>query len=312
MHNQDYIKLLPISIVKNDIDSVQGKIWSVSANQYDDIETITNQLDFLGVIDKQEGLNLDNLGVLLGQLRNGLTDEQYRPFLKVAIKRYLSIGDIFSINELGKAVGISPLNIVENGDVLRLDGLWLLNGLVTLSGEELPQQFSFFRNLSVNEDIDDFLDIAILIEAARAAGVFANIYFNMDMLASQMLDYTQVYTGVLDGSWLLDSELALSGDGKKVYTPNYIAVGDGAEPAGLRPPEPGDTGLQNEVLRKVVFSREVNGVRIHTIEIERAELDGITINELAIFWDNSPILIGSFTGKLKNNITKFIFNIKEN
>jgi hypothetical protein len=265
------------------------------------------------VIDRQSGVNLDNLGEILGVLRDGLDDERYRVFLKVGIQRLISRGDIFSINEIGKALGISPLRITENGDVLRLDGSWILDGSELLEYEEKPARFSFNRNQSVYDDVADVLEITTIIESVRAAGILADIYFNFDILSTQMLDYTQTFSGVLDGSWLLDGQLALCGCDDKVFTPNFIALGDGAEPGGnLRPPEPGDTGLQNEIVRKDVLSfNDENGIRTHQITLTATELDGFTINEIAIFRDSEPILIGAFPGKDKDAVTRFTFNIKE-
>ena len=93
-----------------------------------------------------------------------------------------------------------------------------------------------------------------------------------------------------------------------------IAVGDGAEPGSiLRPPEPGDTGLQNEVLRKEPLTfTDSDGFRTHQMTINTSEIPGTTINEIGIFYGSTPLLMGSFDGKLKDNVTRFIFNVKEN
>ena len=95
------------------------------------------------------------------------------------------------------------------------------------------------------------------------------------------------------------------------FAPDKIAVGDGATPE-VREPQPSDTGLQNELLRKDVVTTELeNGDRVYSMRIEKDELDGDRINEVGIFRGSLPIMIDAFVGKDKDGLTVFNFKMQE-
>ena len=310
---QDRILRLPKEILRPDADTTQAKLWALFADQVDELEAVNEQVRILYSIADNEGANLDQLGDLVGETRQGKNDADYREALALAVQRIASKGDIYSINEIAKALGFTDINIEERfGYENRLDGTWLLDGSRLLDGQYSPATFYFFRDKNVDDVTGDFY-IGEAIESVRAAGVKAVIGFIFTSNESQCVVYT-TYTGVLDGTWPLDGEKMLNPD-KTDYTPNYLALGDGAQPGGtgpVRTPLPGDTGLQNELIRKPVSSLTIDGVRVHSIRLDPSDLSGNYINEMGIFLDSSPVLIDSFISKSKDAVTIMDFKIKEN
>lgn len=76
-----------------------GKLFYVTAKQFDDLKSTLNTIDEWRDVDNARGLHLDKLGVeIVQEYRNGQTDEQYRLRIKTKIIANLSRGDIESIN----------------------------------------------------------------------------------------------------------------------------------------------------------------------------------------------------------------------
>ena len=308
MSHVDKINLLPQSLLRTDPDTTQAKLWTIFADELDSLEVDMALARLLLSIDDMEGVNLDQLGTLLRETRKGKDDDTYKTFLKVAIKRVISRGDIYSINDMAAAVGFDNILIIEGQETLRLDGTWLLDGTKQLNGIDRPATFTFSQQQNVDDSVPTF-EIGVIINSARAAGVKAIIAFAFISNESQGYVYV-TNTGVLDGTWLLNGTTALNPD-KVDYTPNKIALGDGGEPAGVREPEPSDTGLQNELIRKDVEVEYEDGIKQFAITLEENELAGDTINEIGIFRDSQPIIMDAFVGRAKDAVTKMIFKIKE-
>ncbi|MCE9500935.1 MAG: phage tail protein, partial [Leptospira sp.] len=93
-----------------------------------------------------------------------------------------------------------------------------------------------------------------------------------------------------------------------------IAFGDGGLISGEpREPEESDTGLQNEILRKLVIIQEnPDGSREFIGILKQAELVGNEINEIALFNEDGDLLfIRTFPTKQKDNLIIYDFVIKE-
>jgi len=308
----DDIKLLPKSHLLNEADTTQGKLWLAFAEQEDEVNVAIDGVRAILEIATASGINLDRLGELLGEPRAGKGDVEYRVFLSIAIMTLASRGDIASLNSLAIALGFENVNIEEKWSTRLLDGTWLLDGTVKLDGDRTPATFTFFRELSVNDPTPDFF-IATVFDRTRAAGVDAQIGFTFLVYESDSYVYP-IHTGLLDGTWKLDGRIKLDPD-KMIFAPNEIAVGDGAQPGGtgpVRPPEGGDSGLQNELLRKDVATLEISPTeRVHLMRIEKDELAGNYINEIGIFRDSLPIMIDSFESKSKDALTLYNFKYNE-
>jgi len=308
----DDILLLPKSVLLNEEDTTQGKLWKAFADQMDEINSVITQMRTLQLIDPSEGINLDRLGELLGEDRAGKDDATYRVFLSIAIMSLVSRGDIFSLNALAAALGFENINIEEKWSTLLLDGTWKLDGTRKLDGDRKPARFTFFRELDVDDVTPDFF-ISTVFDRTRAAGVAADIGFTFLVFEINSVVYP-IHTGKLDGTWKLDGRIKLD-PGTLIMAPNKIAVGDGAQPGGtgpVRTPLISDIGLQNELLRKDVATLEIDvSTRVHFMRIEKAELPGNYINEIGIFRDSLPIMIDSFESKSKDALTLFQFKMQE-
>lgn len=285
---------LPPSVLKTEAGTTQAKLLTPCANQLD--ELIVLEADMLTLLDISTavGQNLDNIGKILNELRQGRVDVTYRIFLNIAIMKLVSKGDIFSLNEIAEALGFTNINIIEMFDGgKRLDGLSLLDATGVLDGVDRPATFAFFQDINV-DDVTGSFEIATVMNAVRAAGVFAQISFIFTSNQAQGVT-SSVYDGLLDATGLLDGETALDPT-KAELTPNKIALRD----AG------------GEVLRKdAITFVDDDGNRIHQITADQTELDGVTIITLQLYKDAELMWTDTFTGKVKDDETIFIFRMKE-
>lgn len=302
----EMLNRLPPSVLKQEAGTTQGKFLKPFADQLDELEAVELQLLTLLEIAASTNVNLDQLGKLLNQIREGWDDATYRVFLDIAIKKLASRGDIFSINEIAEALGFTNINVIEMYDGGgRLDGKSLLDATELLNGVDRPATFSFFQDRNVDDTGGSF-EISTVVNAVRAAGVFAQISFIFNSNQVQGRTYS-TYSSLLDASEVLDAETALNPT-KMDLVPNKIAVGDGA----VGEPGPGDTGLQNELLRKdVITFVDTDGKRTHMMVVGQTDLDGKTIDEFALFKDSSLMWADAFVGKVKDDKTIFTFKMKE-
>lgn len=285
---------LPPSVLTQGTGTTQAKLLKAFADELDEIELVELQLLTLLEISTSTNVNLDQLGKLLNQVREGWDDATYRVFLQVAIMKLASRGDIASLNDIAAALGFTNINIVEmffGGR--RLDGLSLLDATGVLDGVDRPATFSFFQDINV-DDVTGSFAISTVMNAVRAAGVFAQISFSFTSNESQGVTST-VYDGLLDATGFMDGETALN-PLKADLTPNKIALRD----AG------------GEVLRKdAITFIDDDGNRIHQITADQTELDGVTIITLQLFKDAVLMWTDTFVGKVKDDETIFVFKMKE-
>lgn len=285
---------LPPSVLSQGTGTTQAKLLSAFATELDEIEAVEAQLLTLLEIETSTNVNLNQLGKLLNQVREGWDDATYRVFLQIAINKLASRGDIPSLNDMAAALDFTNINIVEMFDGgKRLDGMSLLDATGVLDGVDRPATFSFFQDINV-DDAGGSFEIATVMNAVRAAGVFAQISFIYTSNESQGVT-SSVYDGLLDATGFMDGETALN-PLKADLTPNYIALRD----AG------------GEVLRKAAITyTDDNGDRIHQITVDQTELDGVTIITLQLYKDAVLMWTDTFTGKVKDDETIFVFKMKE-
>lgn len=290
----EMLTLLPPSILSKETGTTQAKLLSPFADQLDELRTVFTDLLTLIQIDVMTSVNLDQLGKLLNEARQGRDDATYRIFLNVAIKKLLSRGDIFSLNEIAEALGFTNINILEMYDGGgRLDGTGLLDGGSLLDDIDRPATFSFFRDINV-DDTTGNTAIATVFDETRAAGVQDLISFIYTSNESQGVT-SSVYDGLLDATGFMDGETALNPNDID-FTPNKVALRD----AG------------GEVLRKdAVTFIDTDGKRVHQITVDQGELDGVTIITLQLYKDAVLMWTDTFTGKVKNDETVFVFKMKE-
>jgi hypothetical protein len=288
------LEKLPPSILKTEAGTTQAKLLAPFGTQLDELKVVEADMMTLGEIQTAVGQNLDQIGKILNELRQGRVDATYRTFLEIAVMKLVSKGDIFSINEIAQALGFTNLTIIEAFDGGgRLDGLSLLDGSQLLDDVDRPATFLFFQDINV-DDVSGSFEIATVINAVRAAGVYAQISFIFTSNQAQGVT-SSVYDGLLDATGFMDGETALN-PLKADLTPNYIALRD----AG------------GEVLRKAAITYlDDDGNRIHQITVDQTELDGVTIITLQLYKDAVLMWTDTFTGKVKDDETIFVFKMKE-
>jgi hypothetical protein len=210
-------------------------------------------------------------------------------------------GTLFKINEL-----------CYNDGVRLLDGGLFLDGTYPLSGSlKQPATFEVILVGSPSE-LEVVFEFNKAIFDIKAGGVRAIVSYRFDIKLSDSINFNRP-SNVFDASWSLNGFSYLSGDKVKII-PFEIALGNGAEPGGnLRDPEFDDTGLQNELIRKlVVITTDIEGNQFFEIKIRPAELVGLTINEIALYNEDGGLMVlSSFPGKSKDIFTTFTFVLSE-
>lgn len=111
--SQSYYYKLPQSIYKLEENNNLWKMRQVNNDINNELQISMNQIEFLLVIDKMGGVNLDSLGELYNEPRLGRTDPDYRLALKTKIG-LTSKGSIQEIIE--KIVTIYGASSVEIED----------------------------------------------------------------------------------------------------------------------------------------------------------------------------------------------------
>jgi hypothetical protein len=168
----DYIELLPNSILKFGTGSNNRKLWTLFANQIDEIDQMFEDMLLLRDISSQSGAILDLIGKILHEKRNGKTDVSYRIYLTIAIMKMLSNGSIPILNNIFRAVleddfiGIRNLYPSQESQSwgsdteyqFWLDGTWYLDGIYMLAGNVFQPAFFEVRiNAGTSETLKTYL-----------------------------------------------------------------------------------------------------------------------------------------------------------
>ena len=312
------VNVFPASYLNRDIESQNGKLFHVYALELQDLYQAIETLGELNDINKQSGVVLDLIGENLRQRRNGLDDERYRIFLAIANVKRSAKGDIYTLNEVTSRIVAGFGNLFKINELCYDDGVRLLDGgafldaTYPLSGSlKQPATFEVILLGSPNE-LEVIFEFNKAIFDIKAGGVRAIVSYRFEIKLSESLSFNRP-SNVFDGSWNLNGFSYLSGDKVKII-PFEIALGNGAEPGGnLREPEFDDTGLQNEIIRKlVVITTDIEGNQFFEIKVRPAELVGLTVNEIALYNEDGGLMVlSSFQGKSKDIFTTFTFVLSE-
>ena len=87
----------------------------MGGQQIQDLENILFDLSTRLNIDNSVGVQLNNIGKIVGQLRNGQDDATYRLFLKAKAGRNVSEGDIERVLSIWKIItGGTDIQVIES------------------------------------------------------------------------------------------------------------------------------------------------------------------------------------------------------
>jgi len=92
--------------------NIEALLDSLGGQQIQDLENILFDLNSRLDIENSEGVQLDNIGLIVGQPRNGQDDVTYRLFLRAKAGRNVSEGDIERV--------LSVWKIITGGTVVQL------------------------------------------------------------------------------------------------------------------------------------------------------------------------------------------------
>ncbi len=311
----DFVNKFPQSILNRSATSVSGKLWNVFAPQYDELTAMFLTFKDLLYIYQQSGITLDHIGQLVNETRRpGDSDESYRIFIAIAISKRLSRGTIPDLIEIGKLIP------GEGGLGFTVDELWDKTGTVYLDGSVLldgtePLDPGEARPASVLVELDGLIEnlpTPILLSAAvdeiRAAGVFAKTTVSLRILSDLLTLYTTLPGPTMDGLGVFDGKTLMNG--LQTLAVDEIALGDGA----VGDPDPGDTGLGNELLRKTAEIETMpDGLnRQYSIRVKESELNGDLIDELGLFnAEGDMIAKVHFSEREKNSTLIYYFRTQE-
>jgi hypothetical protein len=97
----DYLQLFPQSILNRLTTSNIGKLWTMFADEVDEIESALTQMKTMFDIDSAEGKQLDQIGKNVNFARlASQSDADYRLYLKIAILEKLSGGSNSDMTEI--------------------------------------------------------------------------------------------------------------------------------------------------------------------------------------------------------------------
>jgi hypothetical protein len=267
----DYLDKFTQSFLNREPTSNLGKLWKIISDQIDEV---TDQLDLIQEmqdLNAASGVILNYIGEGLNQIRaGGQDDDEYRLFLKVALMARYSGGNIPDLVTIGDAVDeddpdrmIRPYELPYEPDTIFLDAMDVFDGADPLSpSEAMPA--SFHSDIEQwMDDTDVPLKQALVADSLRAGGIFGKFHMLYNINKSDMTAY--------------------AGD---PASGTYIALGNGR----TRPPDPGDTGLENEVYRAACSHSTSGGDPTWYINIAETDLNEDEINEIALF-DSIPALV---------------------
>lgn len=284
MVSTEYMKLFTQSFLNRDLTSNLGKLWSLFCTQRDEIEAQIVLLKNILSINDNSGITLDRIGNLLNEARTpGKADSAYRLDLLVSILSKNSGGTIPELVSIGRIIAgndtsarFLPYELWQDDGTAFLDASDVMDGhglFTPNTGEPAAIQSTLEGHI---DTIEVPTEVGSAIDKVRAGGIYAKFNIVYVMPLSDMTLY--------------------AGD---VNQATEIALGDGA----TRDPQPGDTGLENEVYRQTVgVSVNDDGDYQYSVFIYEDELNTDTINEMALF-DNAGVMIAKYRcdGKTKNS-----------
>lgn len=317
---EDVLQKYPSSLFTRNEDSEIGKKWKADLELLNEVRNVLESSQGATDFRTHNGAVLDLIGKNLKQPRDGMDDFRYRVFLSIARQKRKSKGDIHSMNEIGSQIlaGTGTLYEIQElcygGEPLLLDGSLTFNGEYPLSGNtKRPATIRVIFTGSV-DSIVVAPEFNKAISQIRAGGVnsIINYRFETSTLSGRLYN-SALRNSALDATWALSGVTYLSIPNVKII-PDRIAFGIGGLSAGIpRIPQTGDTGLQNEILRKPVeIQNNPDGSRIFKVTIKQAEAIGAAINELGLFdRDGNLLFLKTFPSKPKDNLIVYDFAIYE-
>jgi hypothetical protein len=162
---------------KADANPNLAAIVSSCAEEVQELENAIWFVIFGRMPDYAEGAQLDMLGRIVGQGRNGLSDDQYRAHIKARIRINQSYGRAFDVIEVLRLIDTVPFRLVEFGTAsfrVTYDAPPTDAGL----GHEIPE----------------------LIRQSRAAGVSAYVSFPVDRLTGRGAFFGSAYGPTLNSA----------------------------------------------------------------------------------------------------------------
>jgi hypothetical protein len=235
--------------------------------ELDQIETQIDLMSNLNNIFLQSGALLDQLGTIVNTPRQqSMDDPTYRAYIMSSEASRFTGG---TVNELiGIGTVVAGADAEANFQPI-IDGGGVISCIITGNIQ------SFISPVYVGK----------AIALVRAAGVEADFSSTFILLSNTVTLYTCV-TGLLDATGKLDAKTFLNPFIS--FNGYYVSVGIGGSVA----PQPTDTGLTTEVLRKVATTKLLsNGETQFAMTLYSGDCNGDALNEVAMFSPSGDLIL---------------------
>lgn len=183
-YTYNLLNKIPDSIFTKEIGSNNEKLWRLFSQHMDEVDQVFEDIRSIYDFLNQAGANLDLVGKIVREKRNGKSDENYIKYLAIAIQKILSDGSIDTINNILESIfednfleirelTPSQLELQWSEDEeyrFWLDGSYYLDGRYFFSGDVFQPAFFEIR---INEGISENLkqNFIMILENIKGAGI---------------------------------------------------------------------------------------------------------------------------------------------
>jgi hypothetical protein len=219
---------IPATLYRLEPDNDIARLFKLFSEEFDELKAAIDELSILKDIERQKGAVLDEIGRIVRESRKGRNDEDYRVFLKIAIKRNTSTGSLKAVAELTKSIAKDlDYNIREHlfdGGTVYLGGTRFFDGEILLNPNADAAEPAAFE-VEIEGDINALKvpdHLTEVINDIRSAGVKAAVkpfwkattstllkhscYFSLNFNSGTMAAYS-----FLDGQSFFDGTVLMNG-----------------------------------------------------------------------------------------------------
>ncbi len=109
-------------------------IIRILLNELDVAYTAAKMVHLLTSVQDMAGQQIDNIGAIVGQLRAGMTDAQYKPVLQAALIAAASRGDRYTILSILQVMGYTVRSFNDGEVSAYLDAKGFFDGTILFDG----------------------------------------------------------------------------------------------------------------------------------------------------------------------------------
>lgn len=188
-------KKFPSSIMTRAASSRLAKLWQLFSEKLEEIKSVQSSMRILRSINDAEGKILDYIGGIVGELRDGREDSEYRLFIKIAIAKNNCSGSIPEILEIARAISAGQSFAFNELYEIPDEFFWDANGyfdaqrpLSPGSRRERAFELEFTGDL---QTLQVPKNLPKAVDQIRAGGIFAKVHAVFNAAASIVINPTR-------------------------------------------------------------------------------------------------------------------------